>query len=84
MLDLDRVDLGGPLPAADEPAKWVSTVSPGTPNALPRMTLAVLRPIPGSESRSAILPGTSPPYRSTNAWPSLISESVLLRKKPSA
>ena len=27
--------------------KWVSTVSPGTPNALPRTTFAVLRPDPG-------------------------------------
>ena len=31
---------------------WVSTVMPGMPNALPSTTLAVLRPTPGSVTRS--------------------------------
>ena len=62
--------------------KWVSTVSPGTPNALPSTTLAVLRPTPGSVTRSSIRPGTSPSNRSTRAWPSPIREFVFARKKP--
>ena len=33
--------------------KWVSTVMPGTPKALPSTTLAVLRPTPGSVTRSS-------------------------------
>ena len=47
--------------------KWVSTVSPGTSNALPRITLAVLRPMPGSVTRSTSRPGTCPSNRSTSA-----------------
>ena len=35
--------------------KWVSTVMPGTPKALPSTTLAVLRPTPGSVTSSAIV-----------------------------
>lgn len=62
--------------------KWVSMVSPGTPNPSPSTTFAVLRPTPGSETSSAIVPGTSPPNRSTSPWPSPISEVALFRKKP--
>ena len=36
-------------------SKCVSTVMPGTPNALPSTTLAVLRPTPGSVTRSVHL-----------------------------
>ena len=46
------------------------------------MTLAVLRPMPGSVTSSSSVPRHSPPYRSTRAGPSPISESALLRKKP--
>ena len=42
--------------------KWVSTVIPGMPNALPSTTLAVLRPTPGSSTRSVRRGGTSPPW----------------------
>ena len=66
----------------DSRPKWVSTVMPGTSKALPRMTLAVLRPMPGSVTRSLSLAGTSPSYRSTRACPSPIREFVLARKKP--
>ena len=62
--------------------KWVSTVMPGTPNALPSTTLAVLRPTPGRVTRSASRPGTSPSKRSTMAALRLITEFVLARKKP--
>ena len=62
--------------------KWVSTVIPGTPKALPRITLAVFRPIPGSVTRSSSRAGSTPSYRSTSAWPSPIRADVLLRKKP--
>ena len=40
---------------------WVSTGKPGRPKALPKMTLALLRPIPGSFSNSAMVRGTVPP-----------------------
>ena len=63
--------------------KWVSTVMPGRPKALPRTTFAVLRPTPGRSTRSLRRGGTSPPCRSTSAALSLSSESVLARKKPS-
>jgi hypothetical protein len=60
----------------------VSTVSPGTPKALPSTTFAVFRPTPGSVTRSAIRPGTSPPKRSTSAWLSPSTEFVFARKNP--
>ena len=62
--------------------KCVSTVMPGTSNALPSTTLAVLRPTPGRVTRSSSRPGTSPSKRSTMAALSLITELVLARKKP--
>src|SRR5215471_12584564 len=40
-------------------AKWVSTVMPGTPNALPSTTFAVFLPTPGSVTRSFRRRGTS-------------------------
>ena len=40
------VSLGPPQRRTSRP-KWVSTVMPGMSKALPRITLAVLRPIPG-------------------------------------
>ena len=67
----------------DSRPKWVSTVMPGMPNALPSTTFAVLRPTPGSSTRSLSRGGTSPPCRSTSAALSLSSDSVLARKKPS-
>ena len=51
---------------------------PGTPKALPRTTLAVLRPTPGSVTRSSSLPGTSPSNRSTSAAPRPISDDRLV------
>ena len=63
--------------------KWVSTVIPGMPKALPSTTLAVLRPTPGSSTRSLSRGGTSPSCRSTRAALSLSSDSVLARKNPS-
>jgi hypothetical protein len=62
--------------------KWVSTVSPGTPNALPSTTLAVLRPTPGSLTRSISLPGTSPPCRSQIACAMPMMLLVFARKNP--
>src|SRR5699024_7676728 len=59
--------------------KWVSTVSPGTPNALPNTTLAVFLPKPGSVTRSSSRPGTSPSYLSTSAAPSPWILRALLR-----
>ena len=62
--------------------KWVSTVIPGIPNAFPSTTLAVLRPTPGSVTRSRSRFGTSPPNRSQRAWPTPMMAVVLARKKP--
>ncbi len=59
--------------------KCVSTVIPGMSNALPRTTLAVLRPTPGSVTSSSMFAGTSPSNRSTNACPRPMSEFALLR-----
>jgi hypothetical protein len=44
---------------------WVSTAIVGSPNAVLRMTLAVLRPTPGSSSSSARVRGTAPPWCAT-------------------
>ncbi|COX13463.1 Uncharacterised protein [Mycobacterium tuberculosis] len=52
---------------------------PGIPNALPRMTLAVLRPTPGSVTNLSMVAGTSPPNRSTRACPRPMREAALLR-----
>ncbi len=62
--------------------KCVSTVIPGTPKALPSTTLAVLRPTPGSVTRSSRRPGTLPSKRSRSAADSPSSDFVLARKKP--
>src|SRR4029079_10812462 len=51
--------------------KWVSTVMPGMPKPLPSTTFAVLRPTPGSVTRSSRRGGTFPSYRSTSAALSL-------------
>ena len=45
----------------------MSTVMPGMSNALPRMTLAVLRPIPGSATSSSSVCGSTPSCFSTTA-----------------
>ena len=62
--------------------KWVSTVMPGTPNALPSTTLAVLRPTPASVTRSSSRPGTTPSYSSTMRVDRASSEFALARKNP--
>ena len=70
------------------PRRWatratcVSTEIPGTPKALPRTTLAVLRPTPGSVTRSSRRPGTSPPKRSQSAWAMPRMLAVFARKNP--
>ena len=81
-LDLDRILLGRPPPAPDEPAEVpCSTVMPGMSNALPRITLAVWADAGSLTSSSGVF-GSSPPCRSTTAAPSPISELALFRKKP--
>ena len=55
---------------------------PGTPNALPSTTLAVLRPTPGSVTSSSSVFGTLPPNRSTSAADSPMTDFVLALKKP--
>ena len=62
--------------------KWVSTVMPGMPKALPSTTLAVFRPTPGSVTRSSSRPGTSPSYSSTSRLHSAIRFLALARKNP--
>ena len=67
----------------DSRPKWVSTVMPGTPKALPRTTFAVLRPTPGQ--RDEVLEPCRAPRRRTarsSAWPSVIRLLVFARKKP--
>src|SRR5438270_6512921 len=60
----------------------VSTANPGMPNPAPRITLAVLRPIPGICVSSSIVRGTSPPKRSTSARLAAMIRWVLARKNP--
>src|SRR5579859_6488481 len=60
----------------------VSTAKPGTPKPTPRMTFAVLRPIPGSVTRSSIRGGTTPPKSSVSFRAAAMIERVLARKKP--
>src|SRR5579875_575399 len=62
--------------------KWVSTVIPGMPYALPSTTFAVLRPTPGSVTISSRVRGTSPPNRSRSAAASPITDLVFARKNP--
>ena len=62
--------------------KWVSTVMPGMPKALPSTTLAVLRPTPGSVTRSSRRGGTSPSYRSTSAGAQLEQRLGLGAEEP--
>ena len=62
---------------------WVSTTTPSSiPKALPRITLAVLRPMPGSADSCRMLRGSSPPCSSSRALAMPIRLRVLLRKKP--
>src|SRR2546430_16227055 len=61
---------------------WVSTAKPGTLKATPSTTLAVLRPTPGSVTRSSIRPGTSPPKRSTSALLVAMMVLAFTRKNP--
>jgi hypothetical protein len=61
----------------------VSTTTPSfTPNALPRMTFAVLRPTPGSADSSASVRGTSPPWSAISPRANPMTLRALFRKKP--
>ncbi len=68
-------------PAGASRPTCVSTTMPGTANALPRMTLAVLRPMPGRFTNSSSVPGTLPPCSLTMAWQQARMLRALLRKK---
>src|SRR5450759_2587442 len=81
-LDLDRVLLRVRPSLALRRVTWVSTASPGKPKATPRTTLAVLRPTPGSVTRSSIRGGTWPSKRSTSALAQPMLDRVLALKKP--
>ena len=61
---------------------WVSTASVGCPNAVFRITFAVLRPTPGSASSAVRLAGTWPPCRSISAWQVAITFFALLCHRP--
>jgi hypothetical protein len=61
---------------------WRSTGSPGTPNACPSTTFAVLRPTPGSSVSSSMVRGISPPWRSTTAAAMPARDFDFARKKP--
>ncbi|SIN57126.1 Uncharacterised protein [Mycobacteroides abscessus subsp. abscessus] len=52
---------------------------PGISKALPRITFAVLRPMPGSVTRSFNRGGISPPKRSTSCVPNPMIELALFR-----
>ena len=60
----------------------VSTGRPGRPNATERTTLPVLRPTPGSVTRSSSSVGTSPSKRSSNADAIPMRLFVFWRKNP--
>lgn len=57
---------------------WVSTAIAALLNTTDSITLAVLRPTPGSLISSSIVDGTSPPYRSTSIRAAPTSERALL------
>ncbi len=61
---------------------WVSTAMVGWPKAVFRITLAVLRPTPGSASSAARSAGTSPPWRSSSSRQVSIRWRALLRYRP--
>src|SRR5262245_33512296 len=61
----------------------VSTTKPSSfPNAFPRMTLAVLRPTPGSARRASIVSGTLPPCSAAIAAPAPRRLRALALKNP--
>jgi hypothetical protein len=64
----DRVVLAGEAQPPRQPhGTWVSTTTPSLrPKPLDSTTLAVLRATPGRASSSSIVPGTSPPWRSSS------------------
>src|SRR5450759_4964957 len=61
---------------------WVSTANPGTPNPTPRITFAVLRPMPGSLTNSSSVAGTTPPNSSIRLRLVSMIRRVFSRKKP--
>src|SRR5207245_8250392 len=61
---------------------WVSTAKPGESKPAPRITFAVLRPIPGLLTMSSIVVGTSPPKSSTRARLAARIRIVFNRKNP--
>src|SRR5439155_27061086 len=62
----------------------VSTAKPGMPKPAPRITFAVLRPIPGTFTRSSMRGGTSPPNCSTSVRLAAMMRRVLVLKNPVA
>ncbi len=60
----------------------MSTGRPGSPKSTLRTTLPVLRPTPGTVTRSASSVGTWPPNRSTSAGAIPMRLRVLARKNP--
>ena len=58
---------------------WVSTAMVGSPNAVFRITLAVLRPTPGSASSSSRVRGTAPSWRSIRSLQVAIRFFALVR-----
>src|SRR5439155_21952872 len=64
-------------------ATCVSTTKPSSfPKALPRMTLAVLRPTPGRRTSSSIVSGTLPPCSAAIAAPARRRLRAFALKKP--
>ena len=64
---------------------WVSTTTPSLREKnVPRTTLAVLRPTPGSSTSSSIVSGTSPPWCSSRYAAAPWIDLALLRKNPVA
>src|SRR5215217_2207045 len=80
LLDLHGVlTLGEAQPTRDA-GTCVSTTTPSfAPKALPRTTLAVLRPTPGRATSSGIVRGTFPSCSSTRARAIPRKERALLR-----
>ena len=83
VLDLDRVVLGGPPEPSRQPPEVGVDGDPRHAEGVAEHDVRGLAPDPGKRDQIVEpAPGTSPPYRSVSAWPSVIRLLVLARKNP--
>src|SRR5262245_13234042 len=82
VLDLHGVGMDGEAEAATHAPHMCIDGDAGTPKQLPRMTLAVFRPMPGNCTSSSRVCGTSPANSSTTRGADAWMLFGLARKKP--